>query len=490
MIRELILSATRHETRAALMEDGVPAEIFIERESRAPQLGNIYVGRVTSVLPGMQSAFVDLGTERDAFLYVTDLLPPDPASSETRPRVARDRGPAIESLVRADQTLLVQVVREPLGAKGARISTHLSLPGRGLVLLPRGTGRSVSRRVGSEEERQRLQRLAEEIPGEEGFIVRTAAEGSNAEALLEEAGRLRRRWNSIRERAETAVAPACLHGEADLPVRLLRDLLTEAVHRVVVEGETALERCREYAAEFVPRLAHRLERYQGPADAFEALGIDREIRRALRRRVVLPSGGTLIIHPTEALVAIDVNTGRFVGSSGFEQTALATNLEAVREIVRQIRLRDLGGILVIDFIDMQEEANREQVARQLEEALKSDRARSRMLAVSEFGLVQITRQRIRRGLDGVLRSSCPTCRGAGRLRSLETLRLQLQRELRRSRLIEAGTAWRVLAHPDLVAEIRANWQGFLEEARLPEGTRLALEAMPGFHPEHYEVRGD
>ncbi len=472
------------------MEDGVPAEIFIERESRAPLLGNIYLGRVTSVLPGMQSAFVDLGTERDAFLYVTDLIPPDPASPETGPRAARDRGPAIESFIRPDQTLLVQVVREPLGTKGARVTTHLSLPGRALVLLPRGSGRSVSRRVASEEEKQRLQRLAEEIPGGEGFIVRTAAEGCAPGALRKEADRLRSRWEAIEERASAAAAPACLHLEAELSVRLLRDLLTESIHRVVVEGEAARERCREYAAEFLPLLAHRLERYQGPTDAFEALGIDREIRRALRRRVALPSGGTLIIHPTEALVAIDVNTARFIGSSGFEQTALETNLEAVREIVRQIRLRDLGGILVVDFIDMQEESNRERVASELEEALKADRARSRMLAVSEFGLVQITRQRIRRGLDGVLRTSCPTCRGAGRLRSAETLRLQLQRELRRSGLIEAGTSWRVLAHPELVSEIRAHWEEFLEEARLPEGTRLRLEAMPGVHPEHYEVRGD
>ncbi|HEU5180774.1 MAG TPA: Rne/Rng family ribonuclease [Candidatus Polarisedimenticolia bacterium] len=490
MIRELILSANRHETRAALMEDGVPAEIFIERESRAPLLGNIYLGRVTSVLPGMQSAFVDLGTDRDAFLYVTDLIPPDSASPEMRPRAARDRGPAIETFVRPDQKLLVQVVREPLGTKGARATTHLSLPGRALVLLPHGSGRSVSRRVGSEEEKQRLQRLAEEIPGEEGFIVRTAAEGCPPEALRREADTLRRRWKAIEARAGEASAPACLHLEAELSVRLLRDLLTESIHRVVVDGEAALDRCREYAAEFLPLLAHRLERYQGPADAFEALGIDREIRRALRRRVALPSGGTLIIHPTEALVAIDVNTARFIGSSGFEQTALETNCEAVREIVRQIRLRDLGGILVVDFIDMQEEANRERVTRELEEALKADRARSRMLGVSEFGLVQITRQRIRRGLDGVLRTSCPTCRGAGRLRTAETLRLQLQRELRRSGLIEAGTSWRVLAHPDLIAEIRAHWEDFLEEARLPSGTQLRLETVPGVHPEHYEVRGD
>jgi ribonuclease G len=270
-------------------------------------------------------------------------------------------------------------------------------------------------------------------------------------------------------------------------LRILRDLLTSEIRRVVVDDDQALRRCREYARACVPVLAPRVEPFTGSGPIFEAFGIEKEIQRALRRRVWLPSGGYLVIHPTEALVAIDVNTGKFVGSARFEETALITNLEAAREVVRQIRLRDLGGILVIDFIDLTEEESRVTLARTLERELESDRARSRVLQISEFGLVEITRQRIRQGMESLLCGPCPECRGTGRLRSPQTLRLQIQRELRKSTALAPEGSWVVRTHPSVAAEIEENWSSFLEGSGAGAGTRVRVEAIPALRVEEFEI---
>ena len=485
MKKELILDSGPQETRAALLEDGHLAELFIERCDRPALLGNVYLGRVSNVLPGMQSAFVDIGLDRDAFLYVTDLLPSSHLEEGAIPEDGA--GLSIEALLRTGQNLLVQVVKEPLGGKGPRVTTQVSFPGRSLVYLPAGTERLVSRRIEPEEERERLRLLAEAIPGEGGFIVRTAASGSAARVLQEEAEALRRRWSRVRETMEGATAPACLHWEECLAVRILRDLFTEEIDRVVVDDEQALERCREYAQTMAPLLAPRLERHYGREPVFDALGIEKEIQKALRRRVWLPSGGYLVIQATEALVAIDVNTGKFVGGKGFEETAFLTNLEAAGEIVRQIRLRDLGGILVIDFIDMPSQENRQKLFATLEQALRSDRARSRVLQISEFGLVEITRQRIRLGLENFLCGPCTTCRGTGRLKSPETLRFEIQRELRKVAALSPEGPLRVRVHPEVAVVIRENWTAFVEAIGKQEKPEVLLEPVPGMHPEQYEV---
>ncbi len=492
MKRELIVNAASQETRVALLEDGLPAELFIERAGSPSILGNIYRGRVSSVLPGMQSAFVDLGLDRDAFLYVTDLLPPvadgegAAGAGENPPAVSR-RGPPIESLLRTGEEILVQVSKEALGSKGPRVTTQISLPGRTLVFLPGSSNRSVSRRIAEEEERQRLAGLAAALPGDGGFIVRTAAAGADPPTLEAEARGLRFQWEDIRRRGGETGAPACLLSQSDLALKVLRDLLSPDVERIVVDDEAMHRRCREFVEKVLPGLGHRVERFPGPEEVFEALGVERELERALRRRIWLPSGGYIVIHPTEALVAIDVNTGKYVGKTRFEDTALQTNLEAAREIVRQVRLRDLGGILVIDFIDLEDEESRKRLAEVLEEALKSDRARSRVLKISDFGLVEITRQRLKRSLETLLCRPCPVCRGSGRVRSPETLRFQIQRELRKMLpLLEGGTAV-IRAHPEAASRLAEDLPVLRRELRVPDGQEVRVEAVEGFHPEHYEI---
>ena len=487
VIKDLVINAGLQEIRAALLEEGLPAEIFVERALRPPLLGNIYKGRVSNVLPGMQSAFVDIGQDRDAFLFVADLFPG--TRSGGGPSPSHGRVPSVECLVKPGQEALVQVIKEPLGGKGPRVTTQISLPGRSLVFVPGRAGRAVSRRIEPDGERLRLQQLADAIPGDGGFIVRTAAYGSPPGLLGEEARWLRRRWEEIRSASAGAAAPDCLHCEESLAVRVLRDLLTEEVRRVVVDDESTLEKCRVFLRSYAPHLVTRLQRYEGGGPVFEVMGIEKEIQRALRRRVWLPSGGYLVIHPTEALVAIDVNTGKYVGRNArFEETALATNVEAAREIVRQIRLRDLGGILVIDFIDLEHEENRQELARALEQELKSDRVRSRVLPISEFGLVQITRHRARPGLESLLCGPCPVCQGSGRLRTPQTLRFQIQRELKQTAGLAPEGPWLVRAHPAVVAEIQGNWSSFLEDTGFVSAEGIQIESVRDFHPEEYEIR--
>ncbi|HEV8336957.1 MAG TPA: Rne/Rng family ribonuclease [Candidatus Polarisedimenticolia bacterium] len=497
MKHELIINAGPQETRIALLEDGLPVEVFLERSSAPSILGNVYKGRVSNVLPGMQSAFVDLGLDRDAFLYVTDLLPseqapgdPEPGSAEgERPggRASR-RGPAIESLLQAGQEILVQVTKEALGSKGPRVSTQIALPGRLLVFLPAGTCRSVSRRITSDEEGGRLVELVKNLPGTGGFIARTAAAGIDSAALEREARQLRLYWEDLRRSAEAAPVPSCLHRQAGLVLKILRDLASSDLERIVVDDDATLRRCREWVEELLPVTGPAVQSHGGTEEIFEAFGIERELEKALRRRVWLPSGGFLFIQPTEALVAIDVNTGKFVGERRFEETALKTNLEAAREAVRQIRLRDLGGILVIDFIDLEEEESRRALAGALEEALKSDRARSRMLQMSDFGLVQITRQRLRKGLEGLLCRSCPTCRGTGRVKNAETVRFQIQRELKKMvPLLERGIVIR--AHPEVAGLMDADRALLSRATGLSPAHEVRIEAVAGFHPEEFEIRG-
>jgi len=494
--RGLIVNATAREIRIALLEDGLAAELYIERAASPSVLGRIYRGRVSNVLPGMQSAFIDIGLDRDAFLYVADLLPPPageepgPGEGGEPPPPVRRRGPPIEGLLKQGQEILVQVSKDALGGKGPRVTTQISLPGRGLVFLPLASHRSVSRRVEPEEERLRLLDLAGDLPGDGGFIVRTAAGGASYPALESEARLLRVRWREIQAAAEATAAPACLSSQADLAEKVLRDLASPDMERIVVDDEATHRRCRDFVEAILPGLGHRVERYSGEEGIFEAFGVEKDLERALRRRVWLPSGGYIVIHPTEALVAIDVNTGKYVGKSGFEETALTTNLEAAREIVRQIRLRDLGGILVIDFIDLEEEESRRRLAEALQEELKTDRARSRVLKISDFGLVEITRQRMKRSLEALLCRSCPTCGGSGRVKNFETVCSQIQRELRKALPLLGGYAVVIRAHPEVAAAIRENLPLLRRELGIPETRDVRAEAADGFHPEHFEIAGE
>jgi ribonuclease G len=392
-------------------------------------------------------------------------------------------------VVSAGREILVQVTKEAIGGKGPRVTAQISFAGQRLVFLPASPHRAVSRRIEPEEERERLRLLLAALPGEGGFIARTAATGSGPRELEAEAEEIRERWEEVRRRADTAPVPSCVHEEIDLALRVLRDFAGADLERVVVDREEAHRRCREHAERYLPGLAPRIERFEGVSPIFEAFGVERELQRALRRRVWLPSGGYIVIHPTEALVAIDVNTGKYVGKRRFEETALQTNVEAAREIVRQIRLRDLGGILVIDFIDLEEDESRRQLAAALEAELKADRAKSRVLQISEFGLVEITRQRVRPSLESRLTVSCPSCRGSGRVLSPATLGHEIRRELEKRARHGAGERLVVRARPDVLGLLQE-----LLEAPGQEGERripaCRLEPAEDFGPEQYEITSD
>jgi len=483
MKRELVFNSVSREIRVALLEDGLPAEIYVERSRTPGIIGNIYRGLVSNVLPGMRSAFVDIGLDRDAFLSAADLLVPSDDSGEAPARAEEDVG----CFLKEGHEVMVQVTKEALGGKGPRVTTQISLPGRTLVFLPGGTHRAVSRRIEPEDEKVRLLRIVEALPVEGGFIARTAAAGAMDHTLREEAEGLRAQWGELTRLAAGMPVPSCVHAETDLALKILRDLFTPDVERVVIDREETYRRCRDFAQRLLPGLAHRVERYSAPEAIFEAFGVEQELDRALRRRVWLPSGGFIVIHPTEALVAIDVNTGRYLGKTRFEETALRTNVEAAREIVRQIRLRDLGGILVIDFIDLEEEESRNHLVEVLEAELRRDRAKSRVLQISEFGLVEITRQRVRRSLEGLLCRSCPTCRGSGRVRSAETIVLDIQRQMRKVvALLGEGTVT-IRAHPEVASVLKQDLDTPEEGFSLPGKIRIQIEGVEEFHPEQHEI---
>jgi ribonuclease G len=471
----------------ALVEDGVLVELWVERQAARALHGNIYLGRVRNILPGMQAAFVDLGMEKDGFLYVEDAPGPRrPPPEEEAGASPAPAGGRIEERVREGQALLVQIVKDPIAGKGPRITAHLALPGRLLVFLPGFDHVGVSRRIGPEEERARLRlelaalrdRLA--MPG--GLILRTAAAKAAAEALEGDAHELLAAWSEV-EKRRLEPAPVLVHREAGAVERAVRELLREGVDELVADSDEAFDESRR-ALQRLPEASAALTRHAGPEPLFEARGLETQIARALRPRVWLKSGGHIVVHPTEALVAIDVNTGKFVGRSDFEETILRTNLEAVREIVRQIRLRDLGGLIVIDFIDMQRPESREAVRQALADELRRDRARSRVLPLSEFGLVEITRQRNGPSLDRVLLRPCPACQGTGWVRSDETVASGLVREARRLRR-GAGKVRAIRARlaPGLAARLEARRGDLARAIGLETADRLRLDPDPDLGPD-------
>ncbi len=412
MSTEMVVNVSPRETRAALLENGVLQELFVERASRLGLTGNLYKGRVSRVLPGMQAAFIDIGLERTAFLHVSDIVQPaDAEGSGDAPRTDN-----IRSLVGEGGDILVQVLKDPLGTKGARLTTFITIPSRYLVYMPFGHGVGVSARIENEEERQRLRDAvqATATPGESGgYIVRTAAEGAQPEALAADRLFLRKLWDVLSAKARETRPGTLVHEDLPLPLRLMRDLVGEGVDRVLVDYERTCERMKEFASTFMPHLGERVERYTGSRPIFDLHGVEEEIQRSLERKVALKSGGYLVIDQTEALTTIDVNTGAYVGHRNLEETIYRTNLEAAVAIARQLRLRNLGGIIIIDFIDMEEEEHRRQVLQALEKALAKDHAKTHVSAVSPLGLVEMTRKRTRESLAHQLCTSCPACEGRG-----------------------------------------------------------------------------
>ncbi|MDH7500391.1 MAG: Rne/Rng family ribonuclease, partial [candidate division NC10 bacterium] len=449
--REIIVNASLVDTRVAVLEDGALVEYLYESTRNRRIAGNIYKGRVLKILPGMQATFVDIGLAKDAFLYVRDvyedleeyekllsLVDSEPGLEEEEkekekvsPRPSpRRSSPSIEELLQEGQEVLVQVAREPLGTKGARITSHITLPGRYLVYMPMDRQLGVSRKISDEEERTRVRHIMERInPAGEGLIVRTVGVGKREEEFQADLAFLRTLWQRIRLKAEKLSAPALIHQDLDLIFRVIRDIFSEEVSHFIIDSPAEYERCLEYLDSMHPDLKSRLFLYTEEVPIFKSFGIEKEIEKALRRRVWLKSGGYIVIEETEALVSIDVNTGKYVGKQDFEETVLKTNLEASHEIARQVRLRDLGGIIIIDFIDMARPENRERVVEELKEGLRSDRSPTNVLYLNELGLVEMTRKRTRPGMSMQMTVPCPTCSGAGWVRSAQNIASQILREV-------------------------------------------------------------
>ncbi|MBP6381168.1 MAG: ribonuclease G [Pseudomonadales bacterium] len=488
MSEEILINSTPVQTRVALVESGVLQEIYVERSSHKGLVGNIYVGRVMRVLPGMQAAFVDIGLERASFLHASDLVTLDSDGIEVRSDETRD----IRDLVCEGQSLVVQVVKDPLGSKGARLTTHLSVSSRYLVFMPYTRHVGISQRIEDEAERERLRALVERsiadagaVPG--GFIVRTAAEGVGREGVESDMRFLVRLWGSLRERIALASAPARVHEDLPLPMRTLRDLVRPDLEKIRIDSTENFERLREFARQFVPEAVERLELYQGDRPIFDLYSVEDEIEKALGRRVQLKSGGYLIVDQTEAMTTIDVNTGGFVGSRNLEETIFKTNLEAATALARQLRVRNLGGIIIIDFIDMQDPDHKRQVLRNLERALERDHARTAISTVSELGLVQMTRKRTRESLEHTLCETCSTCQGRGTVKSAETVCYEIFREiLREARSYENDTLL-VLAAQSVVDRLLDEESGNVADLEEFIGKTIRFQVETLYTQEQYDV---
>lgn len=504
MSTDIVINATKEETRVALLENKILTELFIDRKKDHGVVGNVYKGRVVKVLPGMQSAFVDIGLERAAFLHVTDVvilnqteirsdlleeemdekadLDPEP------PKRAKGNSHSIEDLLTEGQEVMVQVSKEPRGTKGARVTTYLSLPGRYLVYMPTVNHVGVSRRIERDEERARLREMILRMrkPGA-GYIIRTVSEGLSEEEFRLDMEFLERLWQNILAKKEMVSAPALLHTDLDLAFRIVRDLFTTKVDRLIIDSKQEYGRIKEFVETYLPALSHRVQLYQDEEPIFDAFGIEIEISKALGKKVWLKSGGYIVIDHTEALTVIDVNTGRYVGKRNLEETILKTNLEAVKEIAYQLRLRNIGGIIIIDFIDMEREKNREKVFNALREALAQDRARSHILRISELGLVQMSRERVREDLLRTLCEPCPYCEGRGYIKSPTTVCYEIFREIRRLGLSPKEKKIVINVHPTVANLLFDEERQGVEDLERQFHKKIVIKTDQTLHLEQYDI---
>jgi ribonuclease G len=514
MTKEMIVSSNGHETMVAILEDDLVAEVFVERERQRGVVGNVYKGRVSKVLPGMQSSFIDVGLERDGFLYVDDVIDTMEefdklaGDDDDEPRGESGKGeggsggrrngdkprPKIEELLREGQEIIVQVVKEPLGTKGARLTSHVTMPGRFLVFMPTVDHIGVSRKIESREERSRLRGIVREFRDSHGFtggvIVRTAAGTRPKEDILSDLEAFHKIWTEIRQRTDASRAPAVLFREQSIVSRLLRDLLTEDYQAIRIDNAQEHQRVLELVERIMPSLAPKVKLYTKPFPIFDEYGVQAEIDKALKSKVWLKSGGSIVINQTEALVAIDVNTGRYVGkkSAGrLEDTILKTNLEAVKEIVRQIRLRDLGGIIVLDLIDMEEKKNRQKVLQAVELELKKDRSPSKALQVSDFGLIIITRKRVKQSLERVLTEPCPYCSGSGVIKSSSTICYEILSEVKKIGPDLNGHRLLLRVNPDIARALKEEESAVVRDLRQSLGKDVTIKADVHLHHEQFDV---
>jgi ribonuclease G len=509
MEREIVVNSIGPEIRVALLEDGVIVELFVERSDESSITGNIYKGRIQRVLPGMQAAFVDIGLQQAAFIYVDDIFsgrtaavevnPPLSATQELAPDSPEDAGetadmpaqvsrPPIEELVAEGDEILVQIARSPIGSKGARLSTFISLPGRFLVLMPTVDHIGISRRITDEDERHRLKELVQAMRTSGfGYIVRTAADGVSEEKLAKEMEFLINLWADIQATYRHKSAPSLLHEELTVTLRSVRDLLTQDADRVTIDSPAVYQSVSAFIEKFMPRLKSAVSLYTGQEPIFDAYNLEGDIARATKKKVWLRCGGYIIIEMTEALVAIDVNTGRYVGKHNFEETVLKTNLEAVKEIAYQIRLRNLGGIIIIDFIDMERKSNQEKVYNALKEAFKKDKAKTNVLPISDLGLVQMTRKRIVQSLTRMLCEPCLYCEGEGVLLSRQSICNNIYREVMRLSQDVAGERISLRVHPDIADLLLGEAGGIISLLEKNLQRQLVIYPMADYHLEEYNI---
>ena len=498
MDSEIIINVTRDEIRVGLLESGQVAEFYVERKRDASIVGNIYKGKVVKILPGMQSAFVDIGLEKAAFLYVTDIhsdleefapFLEEEEKVNSIDLVSQKEKPdfTIEELLQEGQEILVQVSKDPIGSKGARVTSYVTIPGRYLVLMPDVEHVGISRRIPDEDERTRLRTIVEEIrPKGYGLIIRTASEGSEDKDLIKDLEFLLLLWETVQKKKDRVSAPTMLYSDLDLVFRSVRDLMIQDVKRLVVDSADEYERIKDFVRTYFENLLGKIELYEGTEPIFDSFGIEFDISRALGRKVWLKSGGYIVIDQTEAMTVIDVNTGKFVGKEELEDTVLKTNLEAVKEIAYQIRLRNLGGIIIVDFIDMEKYENRDRVFIAFVEAMKKDRAKNTISHISELGLIQMTRKRVRESLGRTLCESCPYCEGKGFVKSPKTLCYEIFRKV--TRLAKhGGERIIVTAYPSVAELLSDEERAGVEDIENRYNVKVTIRESRSFHQENYEV---
>lgn len=495
MSTEIIIHATREETRVAFLENKDVVELYIDRKKEGGIVGNIYKGRVAKILPGLQAAFVDIGLDRAAFLYVSDAG----ADAEEYARMIEEEGlegrtefkstqHSIEDILQEGQEIMVQVSKEPIGTKGARITSYISLPGRYLVLMPTVDHVGISRRIKDNRERTRLKEMVQSFKKPAmGYIVRTASEGVEKESIIADAEFLDLLWQNIQKKREGASAPDLLYSELDLIFRTVRDVFTSKVDRLVIDSKTEYERIMEFVRLYLPNMLPRVELYEVDEPIFESYDIEAEINRALGKKVWLKSGGYIVIDHTEALTIIDVNTGKYVGKRDPEETITQTNLEAVREVAYQLRLRNIGGIIIIDFIDMEKEKNREKVFHAMQEAFEEDPARTNIIRMSELGLIEMSRKRTRENLMRTMCESCSYCTGRGYTKSATTICYEIFRKIRKISRTTKDKKILVTVHPSVANLIFDEERQIIEELEKEYQKRIVIKGDPSIHIEEYDI---
>jgi ribonuclease G len=489
-MKEFIINVSPLETRIALIDDKRLAELLIERQESRSVVGNVYKGRVDSIVPGIQAAFIDIGFEKNGFLYVSDIAGAegtgdfDFEEGTIKPRgtARRGRPPSIESLLKKNQHIMVQVSKDMLGTKGVRLTNYVTLPGRYVVLMPTVKHLGVSRKIGDDKERDRLRKILQSVrPPGTGLILRTAGENKKKVDFQDDVRYLSRVWNEIKDKMESAKSASLLHADLGPILRIVRDMFTADVEKMTVDDETEYKRILDFLDFFAPTLKARVKHYNLGRPIFDKFGIEKEIEKALNRKVYLKSGGYICIDQTEALIAIDVNTGRFTGTKHLEETVLRVNLEAAEEIARQVRLRDLGGIIVIDFIDMAIEKNRRELIKHLHTCLKHDRAKTTISEISELGMIEMTRKRVKHNLIKALSQPCPYCEGGGMVRSVTTMTFDTLRRLHS--LFCASKEKRVIlqVHPDVARRLRTENKDMLATIAKDFDREVAIESVSDFH---------